>query len=91
MTRYFDHHTNTHESNPLVKVEFEDGRKGVAIFGAHSCINAYDFENHELTRASIGGNLDTRKRRLDEAVQAYNAREKDNSLKRFIKHAEVMA
>lgn len=91
MTRYFDHHSNTHESNPLIKVEFEDGRKGVAIFGAHSCINAYDFENNELTRASIGGNLDTRNRRLQDAVNAYNAREEASPLKRFIKHAEVMA
>lgn len=91
MTRYYDHHTDTHESNPLIMVQFEDGRKGVAIFGALSGINAYDFENHELTRTSIGGTLDTRNRRLQDAVNAYNARVEASPIKRFIKHAEVMA
>lgn len=91
MTQYYDHHSNTRESNPLIKVEFEDGRKGVAIFGAQSGINAYDFENHELTRASIGGVLDTRDGDLPRAVAQYNALAEESPIKRPIRHAEVMA
>lgn len=76
--KYLDSHSNTIEDNVLIKVTFENGQQGVAIFGHISCINDFDFDKKRLSRCSIGGNLDTRKTTVEEAVQAYNNAEENS-------------
>lgn len=71
---YYDDHTGSIESDKIYKVVLKNGKVGMAVAGTISSINAFDFDNMELSRQSIGGNFYNRPQdgTLEEAVQKYN-------------------
>lgn len=71
---YYDDHTGSITSDKIYKVVLKNGKVGMAVAGTISSINAFDFDNMELSRQSIGGNFYNRPEdgTLEEAIQKYN-------------------
>lgn len=76
MITYVDDHNGQTCTERMLKVNFKNGKSGVAAIGHRSSINAFDFDNNELGRTSIGGVLDLRGD-ISEAVEAYNANQRE--------------
>lgn len=81
--QFYDDHTGKMETATIFKIVLENGKVGMAYADTISCINAFDFNNMELSQVSIGGNFDNRPQvgTLEEAVQKYNESVMINGIK----------
>ena len=86
--KFYDTHSNTVEEKEMIKIQFEDGRQGVAVYGNYSSINEYNFVTDRLSQSAIGGVINTKDQSLEDAVAEYNGHEESGIKKpNRIKHA----
>lgn len=86
--KFYDTHSNTDEEKEMIKIQFEDGRQGVAVLGNYSSINEFNFVTDKLSRTAIGGVINTKDQSLEDAVAEYNSNEETGIKKpNRIKHA----
>lgn len=79
--KFYDMHTSSTEEKEVIKIEFEDGRQGIAIHGNWSGINAFNFVTNTLSRVSIGGTINTKTQSLEQAVKEYNDSQEQSIMK----------